>query len=543
MRGVNLTVQPGEFVAIMGASGSGKSTMMNTLGCLDRPTSGTFLLDGVECRKTQPRRVGRPAEPARSASSSRASTSSPAPPPSKTSSSPCSTAGPGIRRHVQRTQARHRRRSTLVGLGRTIRRPHPSQLSGGQQQRVAIARALVNEPKLLLADEPTGNLDSRTSIEIMGIFQHSQRSGHDGRHGHPRTRHRPLLPPGRRHARRTDGRSDEPVKDRLSSPPRNWPSSKRNRKPSNSPDPMFAILKIAFRAIRRNILRSFLTMLGIIVGIAAVIVGVSHGHRRQGRGRQTHRQHGPEPLHDRHVRQHVARRRPRRLRPQPNLTSGRLRGHPLRGRRHQPASAPRPAPAPKSPPATRTRSVRQVSGVSAEVYLDARSWPLKSGDNFTEADVRNASKVCLIGTTTLKTLFGEERRPRRPVIRIKQRPVHHRRLAGGQGLRQLRQRPGRHHPRCPYTSVDETPLRRHHCSARSSSRPPPRRHSRRVRPTQLTELLRQRHQITEGKRRRLHGPHPAGDSVRLLQRQQPHHDRSSSASSRASPSSSAASAS
>ena len=173
VRGVNLTVLPGEFVAIMGASGSGKSTMMNTVGCLDRPTGGSYLLDGVdvgslsrnERADLRNRKLGFVFQgfnlPARTTAVENVEL-------------PMLYGRPPLPTKEQRRRALEA--LNLVGL--SSRTDHtPSQLSGGQQQRVAIARALVNEPKVLLADEPTGNLDSRTSIEIMGIFQHLNEQG------------------------------------------------------------------------------------------------------------------------------------------------------------------------------------------------------------------------------------------------------------------------------------------------------------------------------------------------------------------------------
>lgn len=173
VRGVTLNIQPGEFVAIMGASGSGKSTMMNTLGCLDRPTGGRFLLDGVnvsELNRDQLAdlrncKIGFVFQGFNLLSRTTAL---------ENVELPMLYCRPGVRSAEQRRRAEH----ALALVGLSDRADHtPSKLSGGQQQRVAIARALVNQPKLLLADEPTGNLDSRTSIEIMGIFQQLNEQG------------------------------------------------------------------------------------------------------------------------------------------------------------------------------------------------------------------------------------------------------------------------------------------------------------------------------------------------------------------------------
>jgi putative ABC transport system ATP-binding protein len=167
VRGVSLEILPGEFVALMGASGSGKSTLMNTLGCLDRPTSGSYLLDGIDVSKLnrdqradlRNQKIGFVFQGfnllARTSALENVEL-------------------PMLYLHNRlSTAARHERSlSALETVGLSQRADHhPSQLSGGQQQRVAIARALVNQPALLLADEPTGNLDSQTSIEIMGVFQ------------------------------------------------------------------------------------------------------------------------------------------------------------------------------------------------------------------------------------------------------------------------------------------------------------------------------------------------------------------------------------
>jgi putative ABC transport system ATP-binding protein len=169
LRGVSLTIREGEFVAIMGASGSGKSTTMNIIGCLDRPTRGTYVLDGedvsqmskdaradIRCQK-----IGFVFQGFNLLSRTSALEN---------------VELPMLYLGVDAAQRRQRAMEALAAVGLAGREQnHPNQLSGGQQQRVAVARSLVNHPALILADEPTGNLDSRTSVEVMEIFQRLNR--------------------------------------------------------------------------------------------------------------------------------------------------------------------------------------------------------------------------------------------------------------------------------------------------------------------------------------------------------------------------------
>jgi putative ABC transport system ATP-binding protein len=166
VRGVSLDIQTGEFVALMGASGSGKSTLMNILGCLDRPTTGKYVLDGVDVSDLdrnaradiRNQKLGFVFQGFNLLSRT--------------------TALENVELPIRPRELRDRALRALDIVGLSDRADHhPSQLSGGQQQRVAIARSLVNQPQVLLADEPTGNLDSKTTVEVMGVFQRLNEEG------------------------------------------------------------------------------------------------------------------------------------------------------------------------------------------------------------------------------------------------------------------------------------------------------------------------------------------------------------------------------
>jgi macrolide transport system ATP-binding/permease protein len=281
LRGVNLSIHAGEFVAIMGSSGSGKSTLMNILGCLDRPTSGHYLLEGVDVAQLR--------EPELALIRSErlgfvfqsfnllARTSA-----IENVGLPLYYAASGPARHAARIE-RAREALRFVGLGDRERNT-PGQLSGGQQQRVAIARALINRPSLLLADEPTGNLDTRTSHEIMETLVALNRE--QGVTIVLVTHEHDIAAYADRVVTMRDG---EIVADERVSKPSAVPPALGEVRPAPETPAALAlppghfwafglmILGAAAQAIGRNRMRSALTMLGVFIGVAALIVMVAVG--------------------------------------------------------------------------------------------------------------------------------------------------------------------------------------------------------------------------------------------------------------------------
>ena len=213
LRHVSMDVEAGEFLAVTGPSGSGKSTFMHILGCLDRPTSGQYFLDGQdvsrltknELARIRNHQIGFVFQGFNLLSRTTAL---------ENVELPLLYNGTASKAHDRKRRAMESLK--LVGLEQ---RSHhlPNQLSGGQQQRVAIARALINNPSILLADEPTGNLDTKTSIEVMGVFQAPEQGARHHRAAHhARARHRRVRHPHRVVPRRPgpDGREDHQAPDR-----------------------------------------------------------------------------------------------------------------------------------------------------------------------------------------------------------------------------------------------------------------------------------------------------------------------------------------
>jgi macrolide transport system ATP-binding/permease protein len=285
LRGISLTVQPGEFVAIMGSSGSGKSTLMNILGCLDQPTSGHYLLEGVDVAalrepdlaRIRSERLGFVFQSFNLLARTSAL---------ENVGLPLYYAAAGPKRRAVRTE-RARAALQLLGLGDRERNT-PGQLSGGQQQRVAIARALINAPSLLLADEPTGNLDTRTSHEIMETLRSLNRE--QGVTIILVTHEADIAAYAERIVTMRDGKivGDEQVSKPAAPAAAAEPERAALFQP---PEPRattlptggflaFAlmILVAAAQVIGRNKMRSALTMLGVFIGVAALIVMVAVGN-------------------------------------------------------------------------------------------------------------------------------------------------------------------------------------------------------------------------------------------------------------------------
>ena len=418
LRGVSLTVAPGEFLAIMGASGSGKSTLLSLLGCLDRPTSGRYLLEGIDVAslpeedlaRIRSRRIGFVFQSFNLLARTTAL---------ENVELPLFYSG------WDRTGA-DRASELLHAVGLAGReRNHPSQLSGGEQQRVAIARALINQPAILLADEPTGNIDTRASAEVMDIITRLNRE-----HGITVivVTHEPGVAA---YAGRTvtfrDGAivSDTPNPAR---PPRIVP---RASAPQAAPNPqelsplanaqLFVAMAFSAAAasIFRNKMRAALTMLGIFIGVAAVIATIAVGDGARHSIEQQIQSLGTNLLI---------------VMPGAITSSGVRAGYGSRSTLTvADAAAIRKSASAVAMVSPVLRQVTQVvngnlnwtttiNAVSAD-YLAIRDWPVELGRNFTEAEAKGAASLCLLGQSTVENLFGGGHNPVGVTIRIKNSPL------------------------------------------------------------------------------------------------------------------------
>jgi len=419
LRGVNLTVAAGEFVTIMGASGSGKSTLMNLLGCLDRPTHGRYVLDTVDVAaldepslaRIRSRRIGFVFQSFNLLARTSAI---------ENVALPLFYSG-------QLTDSAARAREVLGLLGLAGReRSLPNQLSGGQQQRVAIARALINNPAILLADEPTGNLDSQTANEIMTTIQTLNRER--GLTVILVTHEADIAAFADRTITMRDGLivSDQ-RQAAITAPPVSKSSAKGSAPIPDVPrvalGQLWSFARMALvaagRALARNKLRSALTMLGIFIGVAALIAMVAVG---QGANAAVEAQ--------------IASLGTNLLVVLPGATTA-------SGVRAGFGSASTltvgdAAAIQKEDSAVATvgyldRQVGQImygnknwstsiQGVTPS-YLAIRNWQVIAGRPMSDDDERDANRVCLLGHTVLENLFGEHQNPVGATIIVKGVPM------------------------------------------------------------------------------------------------------------------------
>jgi macrolide transport system ATP-binding/permease protein len=416
LRDVSFAVARGEFVAIMGASGSGKSTLMYLLGCLDRPTSGQYLLEGVDIASLD--------EPALARIRSLrigfvfqnfnllARTSA-----AENVSLPLFYSG-------RAAGSTARVRDALQALGLAGReRNTPSQLSGGQQQRVAIARALINDPAILLADEPTGNLDSKTAEDIMLTIRRFNRERGLTvvlvTHEPDMAAFADRIITMRDGAIVSDERRTEPRAQPLAASLETVSPGEPQRGRGEAWSFARMALLAAARALARNKMRSALTMLGIFIGVAALITMVAVGQGANAAVEEQIESLGTNLLI---------------VLPGATTSSGVRAGFGSAStltvadaeaiRREDPAVA---------NVAYQIRQIAQVQygsqnwstvvqGVSPS-YLAIRNWAVVAGRALTEEDERNASRVCLLGQTVLRNLFGAYENPIGATIFIKNVPV------------------------------------------------------------------------------------------------------------------------
>jgi macrolide transport system ATP-binding/permease protein len=427
LRQASFRIERGEFVAVMGASGSGKSTLMNILGCLDRPTSGRYLLEGVDVASLdderlaliRSRRIGFIFQSFNLLSRTSAIENVELP----------------LFYSGWPADGEQRARALLAMVGLTGReRNHPNQLSGGQQQRVAIARALINAPAILLADEPTGNLDSTNSVEILDIITRLNRERgltvivvtHDPdvavcadrvitfRDG--------LIVTDQRNERRpspTDAGARDGQTSSTEAPALVEMSSSGVVRSENVWTFAVMALTAAARALRRNKLRAALTILGIFIGVAAVIAMVAVGDGARYSVEQQIQSLGTNLLV---------------VLPGATTSNGVRAGFGSTSTlRVADADAVAKEAGGVEAVSYTDRQVAQVvfgnhnwstsiTGTTPE-YLTIRDWPVAQGRTFTEEETQSAAPVCLLGQTVTNNLFSEGDNPIGAIIRVKNFPL------------------------------------------------------------------------------------------------------------------------
>ena len=395
LRGISLDIYAGEFVAIMGASGSGKTTLMNIIGCLDRPTDGHYYFAGQDVAGLERDQLARLRREAFGfvfqnynliASATAAE----------------NVEIPAIYAGVSGEERRERAEELLVSLGLADRLDHrPNQLSGGQQQRVSIARALMNGGKIILADEPTGALDSHSGAEVIKLLQQLSDQGHTV----------VLIT----HERKIAQHADRVIEIKDGMILNDSTSHRQNSSAGNlladefmEDDEQTASLiseaaeamKMALRSLRTNLFRTVLTLLGIMIGVAAVIAMLALGEgakqsvlERIGSmgtnlllvrpGAPNQRSYGPDPTVATLVTSDAIA-----LEELPNVRSA--------------------VPESNGNVTVRygNRDVQTSLTATTPAYPDTRSWPLDKGTFFNDADVQSYSAVVVLGQTVSQNLFG-----------------------------------------------------------------------------------------------------------------------------------------
>jgi macrolide transport system ATP-binding/permease protein len=423
LQGVSLTIRRGEFVAIMGASGSGKSTLMNILGCLDRPTGGEYLLEGINVAKLD--------EPALARIRGRRigfvfQTFNLLP---RTSATENVELPLFYAAQVSGNTERVRDMLHMLGLGERTRN-QPNQLSGGQQQRVAIARALVNDPAIVLADEPTGNLDSQTASEIMATIRALNRVR--GVTVVLVTHERELAELADRIVTLRDGqiisdlptrRGDAPLMTRDLPPVQPF---RQRRYASRLEAAVYEAgalgwmaVVAALRAIGRNKLRACLTMLGIFIGVAALIAMVAVGEGARAAVEAQLQSLGTDLL--------VVLPGTTRVN---GVRAGNGSAASLRVRDVAAILEEDAAVADVSYVSRQNTQLvngnknwsTSVQGISPS-YLAIRRWPIESGHNFSDEDNGAGAAVCLLGQTVVLNLYGEFSNPIGATLLIKNVPM------------------------------------------------------------------------------------------------------------------------
>jgi len=424
LRGVSVTVRRGEFLAIMGASGSGKSTLMNILGCLDAPTSGQYLLEGIDVAKLgepalariRGRRIGFVFQSFNLLPRTSAVENVELP----------------LFYSAQIADNPRRAGAMLRLLGLVDReRNQPNQLSGGQQQRVAIARALVNDPAIVLADEPTGNLDSQTAADILATLRALNRER--GVTVILVTHERALAELGDRIITLRDGViiADEATAraEARSEPSRTLPPIEplRAQLPRGRIEAFWQdawILSVmgigaALRAIGRNKLRAGLTMLGVFIGVAALIAMVAVGEGARAAVEAQVQSLGTDLLV---------------VLPGSTRTNGvragagsasTLRASDVAAILEQDAAVADVSYVNRQGAQVvngHNNWATSVQGVSPS-YLSIRNWPIISGRGFTLEDEEQGSTVCLLGQTVVNNVFGEFSDPLGATVLVKNVPM------------------------------------------------------------------------------------------------------------------------